>query len=168
DTGSTGVTAIIGEWRHVDCTFDGRVSRIYVNGRLANSLTLHPSEAALLERNTAMPFRISGTPFNGLLRLDDYPWPSAVGVTGNRGFDGRVDEVAYYAYALSSNTIAAHYDAAKPTGGTNTAGYHAQILADNPVGYGGFDEAAPTPPNPASLPIAANSGILGSPGERTN
>src|SRR5436309_6487128 len=72
DTGSTGGAAVIGEWRHVVCTFDGRVSRIYVSGRLANSLTLQPSEAALLERNTTMPFRISGTPFNGLLSLDDY------------------------------------------------------------------------------------------------
>src|SRR5882724_1986066 len=169
DTGSTGGAAVIGQWRHVVCTFDGLVSRIYVSGQLVNSLTLTASEVAGLERNTTMPFRIGGTPFRGMTTTDpngieDIPWPSFTSVTGNRGFDGWVDEVAYYAYPLSSNTIAAHFSAAT----TNNAGYAAQILADNPVGYWGLNEAAATPPDPASLPIAANSGTLLSQADGTN
>src|SRR2546423_1487363 len=34
DTGSSGGAAVIGQWRHVVCTFDGLVSRIYVSGQL--------------------------------------------------------------------------------------------------------------------------------------
>src|SRR5205085_7602644 len=111
-----------------------------------------------------MPFRIGGTPFTGRQSTDDIPWPSLAGVTGNRGFDGWVDEVAYYGYALSANTIAAHFSAAT----TNNAGYAAQILADNPLGYWGLNESAATPPSATSLPIAANSGILGSQADGTN
>src|SRR5436309_7924674 len=133
DSGSTGGAAVIGQWRHVVCTFDGLVSRIYVSGQLVNSLTLTANDVAGLERNTQMPFRIGGTPFTGRQSTDDIPWASFAGVTGNRGFDGWVDEVAYYAYPLSANTIAAHFSAAT----TNNAGYAAQILADNPVGYWG-------------------------------
>ena len=32
DTGSSGGAAVIGQWRHVACTFDGHVSRMYVSG----------------------------------------------------------------------------------------------------------------------------------------
>ena len=95
NTGESALNADVGQWRHVVCTFDGRTSRIYVSGQLVNSLTLPVSDAATLERNTRMPFRIGGTPFNGRQSAEDIPWPSSVGVTGNRGFDGWVDEVAY-------------------------------------------------------------------------
>src|SRR5439155_24934653 len=71
DTGSSGGAAVIGQWRHVVCTFDGRTSRIYVSGQLRNSLTLPVADAASLERNRLMPFRISGTPFTGTLSADD-------------------------------------------------------------------------------------------------
>jgi len=162
DTGSAGGAAVVGEWRHVVCTFDGLVSRIYVSGQLAATLPFQAGELASLGRNTTMPFRIGGTPFRGRTTTDpqgieDIPWPSFTSITGNRGFDGWVDEVAYYGYALNSNTVAAHFAAAS----TNNAGYAAQILADNPVGYWGLNENAATPPSQESLPIAVNSGALG-------
>src|SRR5205823_11305803 len=62
-----------------------------------------------------------------------------------------------------SNTVAAHYDAAKPVGATNTAGYHTQILADNPVGYWPFEDAAYVFPNTNTYPTAASSGTIVSP-----
>ncbi len=168
NTGSSPLNAKVGEWRHVVCTFDGifagSKSRIYVNGQLVSTLVLPLSQLATLERNTRMPFRIGGTPFRGQLSADDIPWISFTGITGNRGFDGWVDEVAYYSYALGSNSVAAHFAAAT----ANPEGYAALILADNPVGYWGFNEAAVTPPDPASLPIAANSGVLGSQAAGTN
>jgi hypothetical protein len=83
---------------------------------------------------------------------------------GNRGWDGWVDEVAIYARVLNSNTIAAHFRAAS----TNNSGYHAQILADNPIGYWGLDEPVYTAPDPGTYPTAANSGSLGSAANGTN
>lgn len=168
NTGSSPLNAVVGQWRHVVCVFDGAVNRIYINGQQVVSLTLTASQIAGLQQNTQMPFRVSGTPFHGGQGVDDIPWEAAGSVVGNRAFDGWVDEVAYYGSALSPSTIAAHYDAAKPTGGTNVAGYHAQVLADSPVGFWSYEETPPTPPSPASLPIAANSGSLGSAVDGTN
>lgn len=164
NTGSSMLNAAVGEWRHVVCVFDGVTNRVYINGMLSASLTLTVSQIASLQQNSQMPFRLGGTPFNGSLSADDRPRITAAGATGNRGFDGWVDEMAYYGTALSANTIAAHFGAAT----TNNAGYTAQILADNPVGYWTYNESGPTPPAPSSLPIAANSGTLGSAVDGTN
>ena len=79
-------------------------------------------------------------------------------ITSLHYFTGLVDEVAVYASPLSDNTVKAHYDAAS----TNNAGYHAQILAANPVGYWPFDEAAYVFPNTNSYPVAASSGTIAS------
>src|SRR5262249_22799242 len=83
---------------------------------------------------------------------------------GTRGFDGLLDEVAIYTNVLSASTLAAHYDAAS----TNTAGYGAQILADNPAGYWSFDESTVTPPSPLAITSLANAGSLGSAADATN
>ena len=157
NTGSATPKAVVGSRCHVVCTFDGAVNRVYVNGVNEANLTLTAAQIAGLKQNTQMPFRVCGTPFNGTLSAEDIPWVSAGGVSGNRAFDGWVDEVAYYSTALSTNTTHAHYSAAA----TNNAGYHAQILADSPVGFWSYEEAAAVPPSAASLPIAANSGSLG-------
>src|SRR5439155_25018611 len=58
DTGSSGGAAVVGQWRHVVCTFDGRTRRIYVSGQLRNSLTLPVADAASLERNRLTPSRL--------------------------------------------------------------------------------------------------------------
>ena len=145
--------ASVGTWRHVVCVFDGLQTRLFVDGVNVGNTTLTPVQAATLEQNTQMPFRVSGTPFTG--SLSDGPWPAAFGTSGNRGFDGFVDEVAYYNYALTTNQAAAHFSAAT----TNSAGYKAQILADSPVGYWPMDDPATTPPGP--LPTVANSGSAG-------
>jgi hypothetical protein len=118
--------------------------------------------------------RLGATPLNGdesLLYTDSatgnqyiLPFNESINTAGNRGWDGLLDEVSIYPNALSADTIAAHYAAAT----TNTAGYHAQILADHPVGYWGFDEPAVTPPDPSAFPLAANAGSLGSDADGTN
>src|SRR5208283_5619136 len=64
------------------------------------------------------------------------------------------DEVAMYATALSAGKISAHYNAAT----TNNAGYAAQLLADNPIGYWRLDNPAYIAPNASTLPVAFNSG----------
>jgi hypothetical protein len=92
--------------------------------------------------NDARPFRIGTTCFDGLLGdIGTY--------AGNRGFDGWLEEVAFYGAALSANDIAAHYSAAT----TNGAGYASLVLANNPIGYWRLGE----PGNPP----AVNLGSLG-------
>jgi hypothetical protein len=84
-------------------------------------------------------------------------------VSGNRGWDGLLDEVAIYTNVLSPSTIAAHFAAA-----ATPATYGAAILAANPVGYWNFDEPAVTTPDPSTFPMAANSGTLLSDADGTN
>ncbi len=149
------------KWRHVVCVFDGVETRVIVDGVVVASRVLTAEQAASLEQNTQMPFRISGTGFNG--SLTDSPLISAGGVSGNRGIDAWVDEVAYYSYALTSAQCAAHF----ATATTAPADYRAAVLADNPTGYWPLDEAAYPAPDAASLPKVANSGTLGSEADGT-
>jgi len=159
---STSASLTAGTWSHVVCTWDGTTMRNYVNGALVGSLTLTPTQIASWTQNKQQAFRLGGTALNGT--LTDAPTISADGRAGNRGFDGWMDEAAFYGSALSDSTIAAHYAAAT----TNTAGYGAQILADNPVSYLNMNEAAYPAPSPSAFPMAANSGSEGSAADGTN
>jgi Concanavalin A-like lectin/glucanases superfamily/Pro-kumamolisin, activation domain len=131
-----GGTVETNVWQHVAGVYDGTNASLYVNGALAAG----PTSAAGFSPNAnlAVTLRIGATSF------------------GNRTFDGAVDEVAVYTNALSGNTIAAHYHAAT----TNNAGYGAQILASQPVGYWHLDEPAYVAPAPGTLPTAFNIGSL--------
>lgn len=161
NTANPAYNAATNVWRHVVCIFDGTQTRIFVNGVNVANATLSAANIASLLRNSQMPFRIGGTPFNG--NLADGPWEAVIGTAGNRGFDGWVDEVAYYSYVLTTNQCAAHFAAAT----TNTAGYSAQILADNPTGYWPMNDPATVPPSPATFPVVANSGSVGSQADGT-
>ena len=73
-------------------------------------------------------------------------------------FAGQEDEVAYYTYALSSNTIFAHYAA-----GTNTAPvppYYQLVKESNPLLFYQLDESGFYPPESAE-PLAVNYGASG-------
>ncbi|SPE63360.1 exported hypothetical protein [Verrucomicrobia bacterium] len=145
--------AQVGVWQHIAGVFDGVTVTLYINGVSVGSATAGPG----FKPDGFSSLRIGGSPFNG--GLGGTPYTSNLGLyAGNRGWDGWVDEVAVFATALSSNTLFAHYSAAT----TNNAGYGAQILAANPVGYWHLDETAYTPPDPSTYPIANNSGSLGS------
>lgn len=155
--------ATIGVWQHIAATFDGTTVRLYINGTQVGSV----ASAAGWAPNTQSALRIGGTPLNGALSDGVSPGvanATGQGHSGNRGFDGWVDEVAVYPTLLSQATIKSHYDAAT----TNNAGYHAQIVAAGPVGYWGLDEAAVVAPNPSTFPILANSGSIGSAADGTN
>jgi len=138
----------VGAWSHLVGTFDGTTVKVFVNGVQVASATA----AAGFKPNGWTRLRLGGTS----LASNGGPDSGSPGV-GNRAWDGSVDEVAVYNYTLSSNTIAAHYAAAA----TNNAGYHAQILAGNPVGYWELEEPAYVPPNPNTYPTVANSGSAG-------
>jgi hypothetical protein len=168
---ATNGNATAGTWQHIAATYDGSTVRLYANGVQIGSVA---SSAALTGwvPNTGSFLRFGAAPLSG----DEQPTTSdgiymppfnqnANGSTsGNRGFDGLLDEVAIYTNALPASTIAAHYDAAT----TNTAGYDAQILADNPAGYWNFDESTVTPPSPLAITSLANVGSLGSAADATN
>jgi hypothetical protein len=158
---SSGLGATtVGSWQHVVVTYDGATAQIYVNGVLKATRA-----ASGWVPNTEMPIMFGCLPLPGGGGTGyDGPAPSFGGLAGSRGYDGYLDEVAIYTNILSSSTIAAHYFAAT----TNAAGYDAQILASNPVGYWNFDEPAVTPPNPSTFPIAVNSGLEGSASNGTN
>jgi hypothetical protein len=163
---SSGLGAVtVGGWQHVVGTFDGTTAQIYVNGVLkASAVAPRPWTP-----NTEMPLMFGAFSLNaGGTYIDgpcfNDPTEVGAGIAGSRGFDGYLDEVAIYPSLLSASTIAAHYAAAT----TNAAGYDAQILASNPVGYWNCDEPAVTAPAPSTFPIAVNTGTIGSAANGTN
>jgi len=161
---STSGNAAPGVWQHVVATYDGSTIRLYVNGvSVGNPAEQNVSESGTgWKPNTQMALRIGGTPLFG--DNADQPWISAAGIAGNRGYDGWMDEVAIYTTVLSQSTVAAHFSAAT----TNNAGYSAQILANNPVGYWNMNESAVTAPDPSTYPVISNSGSVGSAADGTN
>jgi|GEM_PF-2345855 hypothetical protein len=54
---------------------------------------------------------------------------------GEHVFNGYIDEVAVYTYALTANQVAAHYNAAFPSA------YTARVIADNPTVYWRFEDS---------------------------
>ena len=149
------LNAGLDKWRHVVCTFDGAKTSVIIDGDLASSKTLTATEVASLEVNTQMPFRMGGTGFNGT--LSDSPAVASGGISGNRGIDAWVDEVAYYPFSLSTAQCKAHFTA----GTTNPDEYGALILAEGPAGYWPMDDAATSTPDAKNFPIVKNSGNAG-------
>ncbi len=149
-------------WQHIVATFDGVTARIYVDGVELGSAVSRGN----WKPNTQMALRIGGTPLgDGTYSVANArPYNSDASIAGNRGYDGWMDEVAIYPTVLSAATIKAHHDAAL----ADPAGYGAVVLADNPLGYWNMDEPAVTPPDPATYPIAANSGSAGAAADGTN
>lgn len=149
-TGSTK-----GDWDYVVGEFDGTTVSLYVNGTLAATSTVAPGSFNV---NNFAPTRIGSTLFYG-----NDAW-SGTGLpgSGNRGWDGWVDEVGVYNKLLTPSQINAHFAAAT----TNKAGYHSQILSDSPTAYWSFEEGAFAPSSTNS--VAVNLGSIGAEGEGTN
>lgn len=132
----SGGTVLTNVWQHVAGVYDGTNVMLYQNGALVAGPTVASGYSP--NTNPAVLLRIGATS------------------VGSYTFDGSVDELAFYTNALSSNTVAAHYHAAT----TNNAGYGAQILTAQPVGYWHFDEPTNAVPAAATLPTAFNLGSL--------
>jgi len=144
---ATNNNAVIGNWSHVAATYDGTTARLYVNGVLSGA-----GLASGWSPNGKMALRMGGTPLTGT--DSDGPTISATGISGNRGFAGYLDEVAIYGSVLTATKVAAHFAAAT----TNSGGYGAQILLDNPRGYWRMEDPAVATPPDSAYPIAVNSG----------
>ena len=140
-----------GTWQHIVATCSGTTARIYVDGVLRGTGTV----AAGWKPNPQMALRFGSTPLNG--SGSDGPGSSASGISGNRGYDGWLDEVAIYPTELSPETIQQHFDA----GNSNPSGYTTLIQASQPVGYWAMEEPAVTAPDPVTFPVVVNSGSAG-------
>jgi len=157
--------ATVGNWQHIVATYDGTTATIYANGvQIASAVSLASATGWLPNSQSAL--RIGGTPLNGDLSFNPAPNFNATGQghSGNRGWDGWIDEVAIYPSALSANAVSNHYW----TASNNVGAYGATILADGPTGYWSMDEPAVTAPDPSTFPIVANSGSLGADADGTN
>jgi hypothetical protein len=159
-TATSATAPAAGTWAHIVGEFDGTTITIFINGVLSGNSTAN--ESAPYHVNTWVATRIGGTSLLGGEYVDQ-EYGGGAYYTGNRGFDGAVDEFAIYNYLLSSNTVAAHYHAAT----TNAAGYDALIEAANPVGYWNMDEPTYTPPPSNTYTFAADSGSTGDNGTNT-
>ncbi len=104
-------------WTHIVGKFDGTTASVYVNGVLKDT---GPTVASFFP-NKRVPTRNGGNEVGG----DEYAVQFSIGteyfdvLTGNRGWDGWIDELAVYNTLLSSNTIASHYTTAL----NNASGY---------------------------------------------
>lgn len=133
---NSGPLNVANTWYHVVGVYDGAYVHLYVNGVENTPPMLMPTNYVPVVAGT--PLRIGGS--NPVGNPSSY-------------FNGSLDEVAVYPYALSSNQVAAHFDAAT----TNVAGYAAQILTDTPAGYWRLDEPGPLPPPPTSVPVTVTN-----------
>ncbi|MEO5917707.1 MAG: LamG domain-containing protein [Luteolibacter sp.] len=108
----TGGTSTLNAWSHVVATWDGSSAKLYVNGVLASSTN----------SGTGV-YNASTTAVLSLAIIAD-------GLSS--GYNGLLDEVAFYGSALSETKIHDHYTAASsPTAGT----YSALVIGDGALEY---------------------------------
>lgn len=147
---ATGGNATAGNWQHIVATYDGSTARIYIDGVLRGSGAV----ASGWKPNSQMALRFGGTPLTG--DTSDGPAISSTGISGNRGYDGWLDEIAIYPSLLSDAQVAAHFAAAN-----SPDTYGNVIKADAPVGYWPADDAAVTTPDASAFPAIVNAGSAG-------
>jgi len=110
---STGAAAV-GVWQHIAVTYDGTNVILYINGS-ARVTSPSPAASTGWVPNTGSFLRFGGTPLPGdtagTTGDGSYylPWDQNNVLSGNRGWDGLLDEVAIYTNVLPASTILAHY-----------------------------------------------------------
>ncbi len=136
-----GVTA--GAWHHVVVTWDhaAAIGKIYVNGVLkATSPVITPggTNSRTFDANSVSGFTLGSRSDNAF------------------GWTGDVDEAAYYADTVLSDTqVLAHYN--NGINPTPSPSYDSLILADSPAGYWRLNNNWV----PRTPPVADNAGSLG-------
>ena len=165
---ATSGLATADKWQHIVATYDGTVAKLYADGVLVGTKDSDATASGWVP-NTGSFLQIGATPLVGDTAPvtddeNDYiPLNQATAVSGNRGWDGLLDEIAIYTNALPAATVAAHYSAAATPGS-----YSTKILEDRPAGYWNFNEPAVVRPDASSFPKAANVGSIGSQVDGTN
>lgn len=125
-----------GEWQHVVITFSGNQAIFYINGQQAGSANVN---------GVYNPNRAVGNGRTIRPAIGGFP-------TGwENGFEGDIDEVAYYNTVLTPAQVAAHH--ANGISENPAIPYETLILSDEPVGYYRLNEGA--------VSVAENLGTLG-------
>jgi len=83
-----GPAVVIGQWTHLVLTYDGTVAKFYVNGSLINTYAV----PLFLVQNNSRNMVMGAGP-----------------ATGFDPFNGELDEIALYNYALSLSQVTNHY-----------------------------------------------------------
>jgi Concanavalin A-like lectin/glucanases superfamily/PEP-CTERM motif len=112
----TGGTATLDAWSHVVATWNGSAALLYVNGILADS-TNDPGANGIYNPNTA---------------VNSPPMSIGANFDGGSPSTSSMDEVAFYATALTPAQIANHFStASSPVAGA----YSSLVLSDGAVEY---------------------------------
>lgn len=131
-----------GSWYHVVAVYNGSQATLFVNGQQVSTT---PVGSYIPVTDTTIPFTIGA-------RAD--------GQSGFYRYFGSVDEVAFYTNALSSQDVLLHYQ--NGASATPAQPYQQHVLTNHPAAYYRLDEPSYTPPDTSLLPVATNSGSLGS------
>lgn len=133
----TGGTAVLNAWSHVVATWNGSVALLYVNGVLADS-TNAAGATGVYNPNTS---------------TNSPDFSIGANFDGGSASTSSMDEVAFYASALTPAQILSHFNtAASPVAGA----YSSLILADGAVEY------LQNIPEPSSaILLAAGVGLFG-------
>lgn len=130
------------QWYHLVGVYDGTTITLYVNGANVASAPLAGAYAPNTDPSVPMTFGSRGD-----------------GVLGNYGWGGTMAQAAYYGKALTPAQVQAHYQAG--INYTPPTPYNQVVQADGPLGYWRLNDPYYYPPDPTTLPVAANSGSLG-------
>ena len=84
----TYTTIPIGSWTHVTLTYDGQISRLYINGTQ--------------QRTAALTQTLGSSAYNVFIGRG--------GWTNGYSFGGDIDDVRIYDYGLSATTVKAIFD----------------------------------------------------------
>jgi hypothetical protein len=132
------------QWYHLVCTYDSAMVKIYLNGRLDGSLAYQGTYVAPnLDARIASQRRTDG---------------SVVCL-----FNGKIDELALYNYALTPDTILSHFNTLKPPQPVDTPKVIARWTFDSTAGNTYYDVTRNG--HDASV---TGSGVGGSPGVKGN
>ena len=133
---SGNVTIGDGNWHHIVVIFDysNTLATIYVDG------------IKDIEHTITQPINYanqpSGTTTQDILRIgaeQEVQLP----ITDYRFYDGTIDEIAFYDYALTAGRVKEHYNLGK-IGKITPESYEEQVLVDDPVAYWKLDESSGT------------------------
>lgn len=142
----------LGVWQHVVTVWDtsnpdSRELIMYIDGEEAARASVTNPEDVVYAANTDDHGEESVNGAAGL-SIGSYNNTEA----GANAFRGGVDEVAFYAKALSAEQIKAHYENA--LNADRTVAYESLVQSDGPVGYWRLDEPTVGPD------VAVNMGLL--------
>lgn len=96
---ATGLTLLDGNWHHIVSTWDGTDLKLYVDGTLRDTQTPTGGSVVSMPTSTSSSIGEISALYVGSLHYARSNWQ----------YNGYMDDVALYSYALSASQISAHY-----------------------------------------------------------